>query len=170
MCAHIRRSDFVELEVATDLHKSIRDMESIALQQRYPLGDVEQGSAKMGYFISIPFQRAFFSTNTEGIDFYVASQACGAMLITAPTSTFGWWLAFFTPKQNAVFYSNDRRRMADKVPQKDLFLYVFILLHLRNVHSSKCLFKNKAPPPFRGLGKVYNTFFVVGVYPDMPIP
>ncbi|XGW20520.1 hypothetical protein V3C99_003928 [Haemonchus contortus] len=66
--------------------------------------------------------RAFFSTNTEGIDFYVASRACGAMLITAPTSTFGWWLAFFTPNQNAVFYSNDRRRMADKVPQKDLFL------------------------------------------------
>ncbi|PIO62054.1 hypothetical protein TELCIR_16404, partial [Teladorsagia circumcincta] len=66
--------------------------------------------------------RALFSTNSEGIDLYVASRACGAMLITAPTSTFGWWLAFFTPNQNSVFYSNDKRRMADKVPQKSLFL------------------------------------------------
>ncbi|KAK6026413.1 hypothetical protein OSTOST_07642, partial [Ostertagia ostertagi] len=90
MCAHIRRSDFVELAVATDLHKSVRDIESIAFQQ--------------------------------GVDLYVASRACGAMLITAPTSTFGWWLAFFTPNQNSVFYSNDKRRMADKVPQKSLFL------------------------------------------------
>ncbi|KAK5984330.1 hypothetical protein GCK32_004600 [Trichostrongylus colubriformis] len=67
-------------------------------------------------------QKGLFSTNPEEIDFYLASRACGAMLITAPTSTFGWWLAFFTPNQNAVFYSNDKRPMADKVPQKDLFL------------------------------------------------
>uniref|UniRef100_A0A7I4XXB5 L-Fucosyltransferase n=1 Tax=Haemonchus contortus TaxID=6289 RepID=A0A7I4XXB5_HAECO len=129
MCAHIRRSDFVELEVATDLHKSIRDMESIALQQGLSdyliFGDDVDFMRRMVEALRIKMRegsRAFFSTNTEGIDFYVASRACGAMLITAPTSTFGWWLAFFTPNQNAVFYSNDRRRMADKVPQKDLFL------------------------------------------------
>ncbi|RCN29906.1 hypothetical protein ANCCAN_24331 [Ancylostoma caninum] len=48
------------------------------------------------------------------------------MLITAPTSTFGWWLAFFSPNQNAVFYNNDLKSMDDKSPNKDLFLWVFM--------------------------------------------
>ncbi|PIO62754.1 hypothetical protein TELCIR_15674, partial [Teladorsagia circumcincta] len=129
MCAHIRRSDFVELDVATDLHKSVRDMESIALQQGLSdyliFGDDVDFMRRMVESlgnIKREQVRALFSTNSEGIDLYVASRACGAMLITAPTSTFGWWLAFFTPNQNSVFYSNDKRRMADKVPQKSLFL------------------------------------------------
>uniref|UniRef100_A0A0K0DPV4 P4Hc domain-containing protein n=1 Tax=Angiostrongylus cantonensis TaxID=6313 RepID=A0A0K0DPV4_ANGCA len=71
------------------------------------------------------FQQIRFSLDAEGVDFYLASKVCGAMLITAPTSTFGWWLAFFIPNQDAVFYSNDNRRMGDKVIHKDLFLYEF---------------------------------------------
>ncbi|KAE9412212.1 hypothetical protein Angca_001784, partial [Angiostrongylus cantonensis] len=59
---------------------------------------------------------------SEEVDFYLASRVCGAFLITAPTTTFGWWLAFFIPDQDAVFYSNDNRSMGDKVISKDLFL------------------------------------------------
>ncbi|KAK5969807.1 hypothetical protein GCK32_020038, partial [Trichostrongylus colubriformis] len=33
MCAHIRRTDFVKLAVATDFQKAVHDMESIAHQQ-----------------------------------------------------------------------------------------------------------------------------------------
>ncbi|KIH56075.1 hypothetical protein ANCDUO_13748 [Ancylostoma duodenale] len=70
--------------------------------------------------------RARFSFNSEGVDFFIASKACGAMLITAPTSTFGWWLAFFSPNQNAVFYNNDLKSMDDKSPNKDLYLWVLV--------------------------------------------
>ncbi|CAJ0607874.1 unnamed protein product [Cylicocyclus nassatus] len=56
------------------------------------------------------------------LDLFLASQLCSSFLITAATSTFGWWLAFFVQNQNAVYYLNDTRRHADKVPSKELFL------------------------------------------------
>ncbi|KHJ96774.1 hypothetical protein OESDEN_03259 [Oesophagostomum dentatum] len=62
------------------------------------------------------------STFSEGIDLYIASQVCGAFFMSAATSTFGWWLAFFTPNQNAVYYMDDKRAMWEKVPNKELFL------------------------------------------------
>ncbi|ETN69495.1 hypothetical protein NECAME_15266 [Necator americanus] len=65
---------------------------------------------------------ASISTFSEGVDFYVSSQACAAFFMSAPISTFGWWLAFFTPNQSAVYYMDDKRPMKDKVPSKDLFL------------------------------------------------
>lgn len=132
MCVHIRRSDFVQLHVASDLHDSVGDVIRIAERQDFDkfiiFGDDTDFMRRMAEAIEmqrngIRKSRARFSTNTEGVDFYIASRACGAMLITAPTSTFGWWLAFFIPNQEAVYYrGSDKRRMVDKVPQKDLFL------------------------------------------------
>ncbi|CAJ0608156.1 unnamed protein product [Cylicocyclus nassatus] len=58
----------------------------------------------------------------EYLDLFLASQLCSSFLITAVTSTFGWWLAFFVPNQNAIYYLNDTRRHADKRPNKELFL------------------------------------------------
>ncbi|VDP21354.1 unnamed protein product [Heligmosomoides polygyrus] len=80
------------------------------------------------------FQAVTVSTFKEATDFYLSSQVCRSFLITAVTSTFGWWLAFFSIDQNAVFYVTDHRPHADKVPSKDLFLgFVKIprLLHAR---------------------------------------
>ncbi|WKX91463.1 hypothetical protein Q1695_009921 [Nippostrongylus brasiliensis] len=131
MCAHIRRTDFVDLNVASDFHSSVDDIVSIASQQNLSkfliFGDDADFMRRMTDNIdsrlnTIGKTRALFSRHWEGIDFYLASQACGAILITAPTSTFGWWLAFFVQNQNAVFYSRDLRRMGDKIPQKDMFL------------------------------------------------
>ncbi|KAK6731382.1 hypothetical protein RB195_007700 [Necator americanus] len=58
----------------------------------------------------------------EAMDIYIASKICNTVLMTALTSTFGWWIAFFSPDQNSVFYVNDTRPQADKVPSKELFL------------------------------------------------
>ncbi|KAJ1370858.1 hypothetical protein KIN20_032677 [Parelaphostrongylus tenuis] len=66
MCAHIRRSDFLELNVASDFNSSVLNIYEIATQQKVK-----------------------YSMNSEGVDLYLASKVCGAMLITAPTSTFG---------------------------------------------------------------------------------
>ncbi|VDM53792.1 unnamed protein product [Angiostrongylus costaricensis] len=133
MCAHIRRKDFRDLNVASDFNRSIHDIHEIASQQGLsnvllfgedlglmkPLGELLIGLDKSGK------REVQYSFNSEEIDFYLASRACGAFLITAPTSAFGWWLAFFIQNQDAVFYSNDSRGMADKVIRKDLFLYEF---------------------------------------------
>ncbi|KHJ99003.1 hypothetical protein OESDEN_01018 [Oesophagostomum dentatum] len=67
--------------------------------------------------------KARYSSNSEGVDFYVASRVCGAFLMTAPTSTFGWWLAFFSPNQDAIYYNNDFASIDDKKANKDLFLW-----------------------------------------------
>ncbi|EPB75842.1 hypothetical protein ANCCEY_05082 [Ancylostoma ceylanicum] len=56
------------------------------------------------------------------IDLYISSKLCEAFLITAVTSTFGWWLAFFAPGQDAIYYMPDTRPHADKRPSEDLFL------------------------------------------------
>ncbi|VDO68780.1 unnamed protein product [Heligmosomoides polygyrus] len=55
-------------------------------------------------------------------DLYISSRMCQSFLITAVTSTFGWWLAFFAPNQEAVYYMPDHRIHGDKVPSKELFL------------------------------------------------
>ncbi|KIH52285.1 hypothetical protein ANCDUO_17614 [Ancylostoma duodenale] len=65
---------------------------------------------------------AYVSEFDEYTDLYAASRMCEAFLITAVTSSFGWWLAFFIPDQNAVYYLPDTRKHADKTPSKELFL------------------------------------------------
>ncbi|EYC00557.1 hypothetical protein Y032_0114g416 [Ancylostoma ceylanicum] len=124
MCVHIRRSDFIRLHLATDFDRSVRHVRFIAKQQGLSkfviFGDDVDFMRMMSEELGPTKTR--FSSHSEGVDFFIASKACGAMLITAPTSTFGWWLAFFSPNQNAVFYTNDQRTMEDKNPNKDLFL------------------------------------------------
>ncbi|EYB91964.1 hypothetical protein Y032_0200g1707 [Ancylostoma ceylanicum] len=58
----------------------------------------------------------------EYMDLYVSSQLCRSFLISAVTSTFGWWLAFFAYGQNAIYYMPDERIQVDKVPDGELFL------------------------------------------------
>ncbi|CAJ0603136.1 unnamed protein product [Cylicocyclus nassatus] len=53
------------------------------------------------------------STYTEMSDFYISSRLCKSFLLSAPTSTMGWWLAFFTKNQNSVYYYKDRRNVED---------------------------------------------------------
>ncbi|KAK6047190.1 hypothetical protein COOONC_15303 [Cooperia oncophora] len=65
---------------------------------------------------------SFVSHFEEAVELYLSSQLCRAFLITAATSTFGWWLAFFVPNQNDVFYIFDNRTQNGKTPEKEHFL------------------------------------------------
>ncbi|EPB75843.1 hypothetical protein ANCCEY_05083 [Ancylostoma ceylanicum] len=56
------------------------------------------------------------------VDLYVSSKLCEAFLITAATSTFGWWLAFFAPGQDAVYYMPDTKPHSNKRASEELFL------------------------------------------------
>ncbi|KHJ79451.1 hypothetical protein OESDEN_20902, partial [Oesophagostomum dentatum] len=57
---------------------------------------------------------AIVSHFNEFEDFFISSRLCRAFLMSAPTSTFGWWLAFFTRNQDAVYYLNDSRPLMRK--------------------------------------------------------
>ncbi|KAJ1349994.1 hypothetical protein KIN20_005689 [Parelaphostrongylus tenuis] len=130
LCIHIRMTDFVWLNVSTNANDTVSAANAIAKQQgisRFMIfGDdqnfihrlaktiVKDGNWKTDAVVASNFN--------EVTDLYLASQVCQSFLITAATSTFGWWLAFFIKDQNAVFYMQDNRRHADKVPSKELFL------------------------------------------------
>ncbi|EYC28025.1 hypothetical protein Y032_0008g294 [Ancylostoma ceylanicum] len=131
MCVHIRMGDFVTLNVSTDASSTIRIARQIAIAKGFKqfliFGD-DQGFMKMiadNLELDEKGKRSYvanISTFSEAVDLYVASQVCGAFFISAATSTFGWWLAFFTNNQSAIYYMGDKRSMWDKTPGEDLFL------------------------------------------------
>lgn len=130
MCLHTRVTDFVVRNISTDIKQTVTATNSIAkrlgLKRFLIFGDdgkfmanlslsiIEAGKWKKDVVVISRFK--------EDIDFYLSSQVCRSFLITAVTSTFGWWLAFFSIDQNAVFYVTDNRKHADKIPSKELFL------------------------------------------------
>ncbi|KAJ1349997.1 hypothetical protein KIN20_005693 [Parelaphostrongylus tenuis] len=95
-------TDFIVRNISTNVNETVRVANKIAKQQA-----------------------AFVSNFNEVTDLYLASKVCRSFLITAPTSTFGWWLAFFIKDQNAVFYLPDNHIHGDKIPSKELFLLVY---------------------------------------------
>ncbi|CAJ0602547.1 unnamed protein product [Cylicocyclus nassatus] len=106
MCIHTRRSDFVQLKVSTDMENAVKAATSIAQQK-------EANTVRKTVYVS---------NFSVPVDLYAASQLCTSFLITATTSTFGWWLAFFSKNQHNVFYMSDKRNLYDKVPRRELFL------------------------------------------------
>ncbi|KHJ96775.1 hypothetical protein OESDEN_03260 [Oesophagostomum dentatum] len=52
---------------------------------------------------------AYMSTFSEISEFYISSRLCKSFLLSASSSTFGWWLAFFARGQDAVYYYKDGR-------------------------------------------------------------
>ena len=42
-----------------------------------------------------------------GEDFYISSKLCSSFLMTVPESTFGWFLAFFSKRDDHVYYDHE---------------------------------------------------------------
>ncbi|EPB78982.1 hypothetical protein ANCCEY_01937 [Ancylostoma ceylanicum] len=99
MCVHIRRTDFILFGAESSFQETLDAVLQIATSHE-----------------------AYASHFNEFEDFFVSSRACAAFLMSAPTSTFGWWLAFFAPNQEAVYYINNGRALMQKKPNRDIFL------------------------------------------------
>ncbi|KAJ1373449.1 hypothetical protein KIN20_035848 [Parelaphostrongylus tenuis] len=107
LCIHIRMTDFTRLNVSTNFNKTIRLANKIAKQQIYVLlfhthcvirllfQMVHALTSHTSHIKGGAVHAAIVSDFDEVTDLYLASQVCQSFLITAPTSTFGWWLAFF---------------------------------------------------------------------------
>ncbi|WKY12946.1 hypothetical protein Q1695_004062 [Nippostrongylus brasiliensis] len=130
MCIHIRRGDFVNIKVETNVNETIRAVNNISEEMRTSrfmiFGDDQGFMRNLSHLIAssrnISENAVLISNFSDTMDLYLSSRLCNSFLITAVTSTFGWWLAFFIENQNAVYYLLDNRRQADKVPSKELFL------------------------------------------------
>ncbi|EYC28009.1 hypothetical protein Y032_0008g286 [Ancylostoma ceylanicum] len=66
-------------------------------------------------------QTVRISEFSEIADLYISYRLCSAFLMSAASSTFGWWLAFFSQDQNSVFYYKDKRPTDDYKLLKDEF-------------------------------------------------
>ncbi|XGW05977.1 hypothetical protein V3C99_016377 [Haemonchus contortus] len=130
MCIHIRRTDFNERKISTDVNLTVNAANTIAKKTkafRFLLfGDdytfmkdlaneiIERGNWQE--------DAAVISNHSDYMDLYLSSQLCRSFLISAPTSTFGWLLAFFIPDQNAVYYTADERNQDGKIVTRELFM------------------------------------------------
>jgi hypothetical protein len=56
----------------------------------------------------------------RGVDLYFSTNYCDALLITAPTSTFAWWIGFLMPEGSPIYYYNCQRE-CKHITKKDYF-------------------------------------------------
>lgn len=130
MCIHTRRTDFVPRKIESNLKQTVTATNSIAKRLRLKcfliFGDDQSFMRKLSRVIldtgKWEKDAVTVSNFKEEIDLYLSSQLCRSFLMTAVTSTFGWWLAFFSIDQNEVFYVADKRPHGYRIPSKEIFL------------------------------------------------
>ncbi|CAJ0606318.1 unnamed protein product [Cylicocyclus nassatus] len=129
MCVHVRMTDFIQWERASDMNSTVKAARSIAKKMNIShfmiFGDDKEFMANMSQAIVSGEWRddaVIVSHYEESIDLFLASQICSSFLISAPTSTFGWWLAFFVSNQNAVYYLNGTHARGNLSLKKDMLL------------------------------------------------
>ncbi|EYC14634.1 hypothetical protein Y032_0040g316 [Ancylostoma ceylanicum] len=134
-CVHTRQRDFVKYNRSTDMDETVEA--ALQVSQRHGseqfliFGDDEIFKSRLAYRLrsasGTKRKKAYLSKYDEFEEMYLSSQLCTSFLISNAMSTFGWWLAFFSPNQDSVYYTNDQRRISkpdlmEGVESTDLFL------------------------------------------------
>ncbi|KAL6741513.1 hypothetical protein Aduo_014761 [Ancylostoma duodenale] len=134
-CVHTRRGDFVKYNRTTNLDETVEA--AMQVSQRHEseqfliFGDDENFKNRLRKRLQSAsgsnIKKTHLSTYNEFEEMYLSSQLCTSFLISNAMSTFGWWLAFFSPNQDSVYYTNDQRTLRkpdlmEGVPSTDLFL------------------------------------------------
>ncbi|EYC28012.1 hypothetical protein Y032_0008g288 [Ancylostoma ceylanicum] len=118
MCIHVRRTDFHRFGLETEWNGTVSAAQNIA--RKRGLGNYLIFGDDKAFMSSLATElerdtftgaqpKAFISMFSEVTDFYLSSQLCSALLLSAASSTFGWWLGFFARNQNAVYYYKSGR-------------------------------------------------------------
>ncbi|KAL6741515.1 hypothetical protein Aduo_014762 [Ancylostoma duodenale] len=131
-CLHTRQMDFLVYNRTTNLSETIDAAYRISQRhgsEHYMIfGDDQKFMKNLARELEIADGRrkktAYVSSYNEFEDMYVSSQLCTSFLLTNAMSTFGWWLAFFAPNQDAIYYINDQRPQSEMegIPRDELFL------------------------------------------------
>ncbi|KAK6011908.1 hypothetical protein OSTOST_22994, partial [Ostertagia ostertagi] len=145
LCIHIRRTDFLERNISTNMMETVYAANDIAqgkgLERFVIFGDDKEFMQNLSHVIiekgnwrpdqspnaiNVPLNSAAVRLEfSEAMILTLHLKFVVSFLITAVTSSFGWWLAFFVADQNSIYYLPDERIHGDKVPSKELFLWVF---------------------------------------------
>ncbi|EYC28019.1 hypothetical protein Y032_0008g292 [Ancylostoma ceylanicum] len=132
MCIHVRRTDFHRFGLQTEWNGTVDAARNIAVKKglgNYLIfGDDKEFMSALARHLAQDTsagtqKRAFISSFSETTDFYLSSRLCSALLLSAASSTFGWWLGFFARNQNGVYYYRSGRHMEDfRFQKSDFFL------------------------------------------------
>ncbi|CAJ0605658.1 unnamed protein product [Cylicocyclus nassatus] len=137
MCVHVRTTDFIKHKWHTDVNKTVTAVNALAKKKNMShfllFGDDQQVMINMSQVIirdgGWKNDAVIVSNYQEVMDLYLSSQMCQSFLISAPVSTFGWWLAFFAKDQSAVYYLNVNRPKTYK-RRKEHFMKSWHLYHV----------------------------------------
>ncbi|CAI4230028.1 unnamed protein product [Auanema sp. JU1783] len=106
-------------------------------------------SVQMRKRSNLNYDITFAPTLTPEIDLAFSRQFCDAVLITAPSSTFGWWLGYLA-KDKADVYYRDITQTSDQVLRQlepaDFYPPEWIML--RSNQDSSIIFEGKGKNPF----------------------
>ncbi|EYC14631.1 hypothetical protein Y032_0040g315 [Ancylostoma ceylanicum] len=131
-CLHTRQTDFLAHKRTTNLNETIDA--ALRISQRHGsehymiFGDDQKFMNGLARRLEIADgltkKTVYVSSYNEFEDMHVSSQLCTSFLITNAMSTFGWWLAFFAPNQDAIYYMNDQRpqKAMNGIRPNELFL------------------------------------------------
>ncbi|WKX89954.1 hypothetical protein Q1695_009079 [Nippostrongylus brasiliensis] len=130
MCVHTRVNDFEAFGWLASIESVFTASHLLAekhnLSRYLIFGDSEHFMQRLAGMLNDHHageDRAMVSRNGVFEDMYLASRLCKAFLISSSLSTFGWFLAFFTQDQEAVYYMNDGRNSSVDIPYlRDFFL------------------------------------------------
>ncbi|CAI2349265.1 unnamed protein product [Caenorhabditis sp. 36 PRJEB53466] len=125
-CVHVRRGDFREVGYFSAdpelIRKALKHLEHrfaarthlrlltvLFGDDRKFMGGLFPNSIHSNSIFSRvkPTTKYFISSNPPSEDLLYSSQHCDRVLITAPVSTFGWWMGYLS-KGNEVFYLDVR--------------------------------------------------------------
>ncbi|CCD68369.1 L-Fucosyltransferase [Caenorhabditis elegans] len=110
ICVHIRRGDFLtdSQHAGTASNFTIRAVDHLYTQ--HPglvyLFSNDPGWVREKIAAHLDYQSdvKVMETSEAIKDLYFAQIHCDAVLITAPSSTFGWWLGYLSKNQSSVYY------------------------------------------------------------------
>uniref|UniRef100_A0A7E4URC5 O-fucosyltransferase family protein n=1 Tax=Panagrellus redivivus TaxID=6233 RepID=A0A7E4URC5_PANRE len=117
MCVHVRRGDFItdayNLETKTEF--LIPAMTSVHSHLRANIKIDETSVVFIGideaYLASLHLPKSEFkhiyrvNGKSRGEEMYFGTEYCDSILLTASGSTFGWWIAYLSPRQVPVYYN-----------------------------------------------------------------
>ncbi|PAV70472.1 hypothetical protein WR25_19390 isoform G [Diploscapter pachys] len=112
-CMHIRRTDHPG---KADFDFSVSGLKFLLEEEKARsiiiFGDDRQFMRKLSKIATYDarFKNAKIVVNdndSQGEDWYISSKLCSSFLMTVPESTFGWFLAFFSKRNDHVYYDHD---------------------------------------------------------------
>ncbi|CAI46608.2 L-Fucosyltransferase [Caenorhabditis elegans] len=121
-CVHVRRGDFVadSQHTGTDETFTIKAIEYLFTKYSGTIYMISNDPDWVGEHIvnHVAFRndmKVLRTPNNRAIDdLYFSQVYCDSVLITAPSSTFGWWIGYLSKNQSAVYY-RDIRETTDEV-------------------------------------------------------